>query len=342
MKTKIISKTLFISVLAAIVFFTSCEENETLNSPDQVTNQEKETIEKYFLGERVKVTKEEDGTFSLQNTDIRLFENQLSDKKEVFDPNEAPNVSEKNQVGLARGVRKWTNNTVVYRTEGLSQSVMNELQKSMDEWENKTNIRFKERTNESTYVTISSNGRSCNCGVATLGANGSRGFIRLGAKTTAVVIIHEIGHTLGYIHEQNRLDRDDHIIINFENIQQGAEDQFFKSRTATLVTRDFDINSTMMYGSYTFSKNGRPTITDLNGNVLPRRGAEISALDIEGTNSIYPSTGGGNPPPVSNNPCDGVDEWQRGQRYRVGDRVTYVGYLFERDFSRWNVIEKCN
>lgn len=73
------------------------------------------------------------------------------------------------------------------------------------------------------------------------------------------------------MHKQNRYDRDNHIIINFENIQSGAENQFYKSNSATLVTRDFDIKSTMMYGSYTFSKNGRPTITDLNGNVLPRR-----------------------------------------------------------------------
>ncbi|OEJ98438.1 hypothetical protein A8C32_04280 [Flavivirga aquatica] len=341
MKTTIILKKLKISLLTSVVLFASCEDNESAELVNETPTQDQEFIEKYFLGEAVQVKEEEDGTYSLQGTDIRLFEDQLTDNNDAFNENEAPNpgLTNKSKLGLAGGIRKWTNNTIVYTIQGLSQSVRSELQKSMLEWESKTNIRFKERTNESTYVTISSNGDSCNCGVATLGSYGSRGYIRLGTGTTAVVIIHEIGHTLGYIHEQNRSDRDNHIIVHYDNIVENAKDQFFKSNSATLVTRDFDVNSTMMYGSYTFSKNGKPTITDLNGNVFPRRKAQISALDIEGTNSIYPSNTP-NPNP-SNDPCDGVDEWSRNKRYFVGDKVTYRGYLYERDFTVWNVITKC-
>ncbi|KAG1658260.1 Protein SpAN [Nymphon striatum] len=199
----------------------------------------------------------------------------------------------------------------------MSASVRSELQKSFNEWTTKTNIRFKERTNESNYVTISSSGDNSNSGVATLGMFGSQGYIRLGTRATAVVIIHEIGHTLGYIHEQNRSDRDSFVRINFQNIQDNAVSQFFKSNSASLVTSQFDINSTMMYGSYTFTKNGQPTITDLNGNVLPRRQAQVSSLDISGTNAIYPPVNG------NNNSCGDVEEWSSGTRYFVGDRVTY-------------------
>ncbi|WP_109300859.1 M12 family metallopeptidase [Aquimarina sp. AU474] len=338
MKIKTALKGLKVSILAIALSFASCEKNENFDQETDTTGQEQELIEKYFLGERVLVKKENDGTYSLQGTDARLFEDQLTDTKIAPDLDAAPDEGINEKLGLAGGVRKWTNNTIVYVTQGLSNSVRSELQKSMDEWSSKTNVRFKERTNESNYVTISSNGDNCNCGVATLGMNGSRGFIRLGTRTTAVVIIHEIGHTLGYIHEQNRSDRDNHVIINFENIQNGAEDQFYKSNSATLITRDFDINSTMMYGSYTFSKNGQPTITDLNGNVLPRRQAAISALDIEGTNNAYSSDTGGTP---DTNPCQGIEEWVRGRSYSVGDKVTYRGFLYERDFTRWNRIAEC-
>lgn len=336
MKTRITLHRFKIGVLAIALSFASCQKNENFEATPEGTTDQEPLIEKYFQGERVLVKKEDDGTYSLQGTDARLFDDQLTDTPVSLSSKEAPDTEISAKLGLGGGVRKWTNNTIVYTINGLSSSVRSELQKSMDEWTSKTNVRFKERTNESNYVTISSNGDACNCGVATLGMNGSRGFIRLGTRTTAVVIIHEIGHTLGYIHEQNRSDRDNHIKINFNNIQNGAENQFYKSNSATLVTRDFDIKSTMMYGSYTFSKNGQPTITDLNGNVLPRRQAAISALDIEGTNKVYPSDGGG-----GDNPCEGVAEWQSGQNYSVGDKVTYRGFLYERDFNRWNRIAEC-
>lgn len=333
--------------LLSMVFllpFAACEKDAVSNEPETaveeeetVVDQESTFITKYFLGDAVKVRLEEDGTYSLAGSDARLFEDQLSDSPDSFEENPEPQNSQAG-LGLGGGVRKWPNSTIVYRISGLSSSVRSELQKSFDEWTSKTNVRFKERTNESNYVTISSSGSNSNSGVATLGVNGSRGFIRLGTRATAVVIIHEIGHTLGYIHEQNRRDRDNFIRINFENIQNNAVDQFYKSNSATLVTSQFDINSTMMYGSYTFSKNGRPTITDLNGNVLPRRQARISSLDIQGTNSIYPpadATGG------DTNSCDGVAAWSPSVRYFVGDRVTYRGSLYERDFTRWNFIKQC-
>jgi len=332
------------TMLMVVVFalsFMACDSDTDISEPEtaaeEVVDQETEFITKYFLGDEVRVRLEKDGTYSLAGSDTRLFEEQLSDTVDSFEENPEPS-DDRAGLALAGGVRKWTNSTIVYRISGLSSSVQSELQKSFDEWTSKTNVRFKERTNESNYVTISSSGSNSNSGVATLGMNGSKGFIRLGTRATAVVIIHEIGHTLGYIHEQNRRDRDNFIRINFENIQNNAVDQFYRSNSATLVTSQFDINSTMMYGSYTFSKNGRPTITDLNGNVLPRRQARLSTLDIQGTNSIYPPVGdtGGD-----TNSCSGVEPWSPRKRYFVGDRVTYRGSLYERDFTRWNFIKPC-
>ena len=327
--------------MAAILLFASCQK-ETVDDPEAAVPEAPQIalIEKYFLGDKVMVQKEEDGTYSISGSDMRLFEEQLTDAPNGFEANPIPGAEEV-QLGLGAGVRKWTNNTVYYVINGLNSSVRSELTKSMNEWTSKTNVRFVQRTNQSNYVTISSSGSNSNSGVATLGMNGSRGFIRLGTRATAVVIIHELGHTLGYIHEQNRRDRDNFIIINYENIQNGAADQFYKSNNAALLTSQFDINSTMMYGSYTFSKNGRPTITDINGNLLPRRQARISSLDIAGTNAAYPGDGGGGPGPDPNS-CAGVEEWSPFKRYSVGDRVTYRGRLYERDFSRWIYIKRCN
>lgn len=337
-KSKNAMNRVILGTLALILAFTSCNKDEVKDeNVIAVEEQQVELEKKYFLGGEVPVKIEDDGTYSLGGSDTRVFENQLSDSPDSFNEKPAPDEG-LTRLGLGGGVRKWTNSTVAYVIKGLSSSVRSELKKSMDEWTNKTNVRFVKRTNQSNYVTISSSGSNSNSGYATLGMSGSRGFIKLGTRATAVVIIHEIGHTLGYIHEQNRSDRDDYIVVNFGNIQNNAKDQFYKSSSASLVTNKLDIKSTMMYSSYTFSKNGKPTITDLNGKILPRRQARLSNLDISGTNSLYRPSGttGGD-----TDSCKNVKEWSSSKRYSVGDRVTYKGYLYERDFARWIFIKRC-
>lgn len=37
------------------------------------------------------------------------------------------------------------------------------------------------------------------------------------------IVLHELMHALGFIHEQNRSDRDEFVKINFDNIRAGTD-----------------------------------------------------------------------------------------------------------------------
>ncbi len=322
-------------LLAAITIATvwSCQ-NESVGS--DTTNTADETqiaVTKNFMGTNIEVIPMGNGVY--KNGDMLFLENNFT--PDGYDPLKEPS-TEGEKLTIVGGVRKWSNNTVVYVLQsGISSTVLSELQKSFTEWSSKTNIKFKERTNESTYVTIRFDGSTCNCGSANLGANGSSGVINLGTRSSASVITHELGHTLGYIHEQNRPDRDDFITVNYENIQDSAESQYFISTSSTPLTTAVDFNSIMMYNSGTFGNGNGPTMTRKdNGQPVAGFSSKLTSEDIAGTNVAYPSIV---VTPVDK--CQGVAAWVSGKRYTVGSRVTYRGSLFERDFSRWINLGVC-
>ena len=339
----------FVSIASAAMMIWSCQKEEIDVTGDDNSNLTTENVEiKSLMGiTNFPVVKIDKDTYS--HGDIRLFEGNF-DNPESAGKQLTPQTPEVGALAIGGRVRKWPNNTVIYRKSGLSARVNGEVDKAMAEWTAKTNVRFKQHTNESFYVTIREDGSGCNCGNANLGVNGTRGRINLGSRSSASLIVHEIGHTLGYIHEQNRADRDDVINVNFDNISQRGASQYFKSNNANSLTDQLDPLSTMMYSSNTFGNGNGPTMTFKDGSRLPRKPGGLSAGDIAGTNRAYPgdNTGGGDPtdpvvtPPTNpQDACAGVPAWSRNRRYRVGDRVTFRGYLFERDFSRWNLLQKC-
>nr|XP_058943390.1 zinc metalloproteinase nas-4-like [Pocillopora verrucosa] len=73
-------------------------------------------------------------------------------------------------------------------------------------------------------------------------------------------VAHEIGHALGFFHEQSRPDRDRFVRVVWYNIQKGMGYNFMKVNHINSLEEPYDFDSLMHYGSTFFSKNGRPTL----------------------------------------------------------------------------------
>ncbi|WP_051477653.1 M12 family metallopeptidase [Aquimarina pacifica] len=188
--------------------------------------------------------------------------------------------------GLSQIADRWTNCTVYY-TINASLPNQNRVTNAIAHWEtNYPSIDFIPRSNQTNYIEFSPGG---GCG-SSLGMIGGRQLIILADGCSTGNTIHEIGHALGLLHEQQRADRDDSIIINWDNIIPIRVNNFrtyTETGIAAYETGNFDFNSIMMYGSGFFSSNGLPTITRLDGSTFNIQRNGLSAGDLEMIEDMY-------------------------------------------------------
>ena len=106
-------------------------------------------------------------------------------------------------------------------------------------------------------------------------------------------IMHEIGHTLGYIHTQSRVDRNSYVRIISANIVQTFAANFFMWSYGTLkfpdVNLPYDFGSFMHYNALAFSKGAQPTIVALDSRYERTMGQRQAAsfYDYKSINRLY-------------------------------------------------------
>ena len=236
----------------------------------------------------------------------------------------------------ARGLWKvntvaWNKGIINYRWGSISTKHKNAVRSAMTEWNTKTNgkVSFKELENDAWtefqlgilaigYVTIKDSELPAGVlGSSSVGYFGGN-FAQLKldcdisgteVKTTA---LHELGHTLGLMHEHQRYDRDDYLILtenqlkdttNFSKIPKETSDfrwrvkavrvgfwtvniyyPVFWNTTESYITGSFDFDSIMLYSGL----NVKPDKINLNsGNKKTRTNICLSENDIQMIKNRY-------------------------------------------------------
>ncbi|XP_075251110.1 bone morphogenetic protein 1-like [Convolutriloba macropyga] len=191
--------------------------------------------------------------------------------------------------------RLWPYGIIPYVIEGNFTGAQRAMFKqAMRHWENHTCITFVKRTSEPDYIVFTH--RSCGC-CSYVGRKGD------GSQAVSVgkncdkfgVVVHELGHVVGFWHEHTRPDRDLYITVKYENIMDGQQYNFEKLKKDAIdsLGEPYDYGSIMHYSANTFSKNGYlPTIetnsdrlTGKPRNIGQRQG--LSEGDIRQTKKLY-------------------------------------------------------
>lgn len=283
----------------ALIFSCSNDNPEDLESIDNIGVDENQEImtefanpypgsstDIFFAGQKLAV-EQFNGDYIYEG-DILLPPDLVSHQelKVVFENGEV--VPETKSVGRTSG--RWPNNTVYYAIEsGLDNKAR--VYDAIKHWESNTNVNFVERTSQSNYVYFVT-GSGCSSYV---GMIGGRQNITLSTACSTGNTIHEIGHAIGLWHEQSRVDRDNYITIHYDNIQSGREYNFHtyaqQGMDGDEFTSSLDFGSIMMYGPYSFSSNGKPTITTKSGSTYNVQRSSLSSGDKTGINNMYPYSG---------------------------------------------------
>ena len=111
--------------------------------------------------------------------------------------------------------------------------------------------------------------------------------IRLSPFCTYLTILHEIGHTVGFWHEQSRPDRDQYVNIHFENVRPDRRYLYDIETAIDSLGQTYDFNSIMHYHESQFSINGSITISAKEKGIPVGRAPGLSPLDIKQINLLY-------------------------------------------------------
>jgi hypothetical protein len=192
-------------------------------------------------------------------------------------------------------IGQWKDGIIPYYLKGdFSGTDIQNIEEAMRSWERVCGVRFEEvkpRSNAYAIIRVTQQ-----VWFSSIGENNSECHMMFGRSYSDIgVIIHELGHCLGLVHEHQRPDRDLYVTIIWDNVLSGKEFNFDIIDNPLFVEQEleYDYKSIMHYSPYSFSINGTPTIIAKGIGIIDPSN-DITDLDAEKARAIYG-------PPLDNN-----------------------------------------
>lgn len=193
--------------------------------------------------------------------------------------------------------RRWPNNELFYtiRTSDFSSTEVALINAGIDDLVDSVRVNGQNcitltpRSSQRDYVSVYK-GSGCSSYVGRRGGSQSLSLAS-GCVTRHGTIMHEFLHALGFHHEQKRADRDNWVLINYDNIRAGTENNFAKLVEGVSIDHlgtPYDYGSVMHYGAYAFAVDRNiPTIITLEEGAEIGQRLVLSAMDIERVQIYY-------------------------------------------------------
>jgi len=207
---------------------------------------------------------------------------------------EAP-TDELSKAGLLDPKYRWPDNVLIFEIDPNFEGTehYDTIIQAMHHISNRTCMKFRRYNpkvdDDYVFVERGIEGSGCSSSVGRRGGSQRLNLATPGCNRLGTCI-HEFIHAIGYYHEQSRTDRDDFIIVNWENIQPGKEHNFNKY-DATVVSPHgvgYDYGSIMHYGPRGFATD--PDIDTLipieTGAIIGQRDG-MSEKDAQKINNMY-------------------------------------------------------
>ncbi|XP_012287938.1 zinc metalloproteinase nas-7 [Orussus abietinus] len=194
--------------------------------------------------------------------------------------------------GLSDLSKRWPNAVVPYViSPNFSEQDHQRIYDSMDEFHRFTCVRFVPYNGKGRdYVRITNARTGCH---SAIGRRSGSQLVNLqppGCLVPRGTISHELMHTLGFLHEHSRYDRDKYVVIYKQNVIDRLVDNFdlVSGKYTDFFGVGYDYDSVMHYSPISFSKNGYATVLPKGNRYIPiGQRVGLSRKDILRINRMY-------------------------------------------------------